>query len=248
MTLNTGVAAALAEDAATLALLHDSELTPSVLVELKAVGFPANLGLFPAGEASLASFEMMRGAVASLPEIPDATLLDELAADFAAIYLTGSFGASPCESYWLSDDHLVCQDAMFDLRALYAEHGLAVPDWRKRPDDHLVFQLQFLAGRLNAAASADDWRSMAGFLDYHLLRWLPDFAGRVADRCNMMFYAALALLTDAWLQQVRDLIADHLGEPRLSREEIEASLGSQREAEQVAVPITFMPGAAGPSW
>ena len=252
MTLNTGVAAALAEDAATLALLHDSELTLSVLVELKALGFPANLGLFPAGEASLASFEMMRGAVAALPGIPDAALidalLDELAADFAAIYLTGSFGASPCESYWLSDDHLVCQDAMFDLRALYAEHGLAVPDWRKRPDDHLVFQLQFLAGRLNAVASEDDWRSMAGFLDYHLLRWLPDFAGRVADRCNMMFYAALALLTDAWLQQVRDLIADHLGEPRLSREEIEASLGSQREAEQVAVPITFMPGAAGPSW
>jgi hypothetical protein len=33
---------------------------------------------------------------------------------FRRIYLTGAFGASPCESYWLSDDHLVCQDAMFD--------------------------------------------------------------------------------------------------------------------------------------
>lgn len=248
MTLNAEVAAALAEDAATFALLHDRELTPAVLAELKEVDFPANLGLFPAGEASLASFEMMRTAVVSLPEIPDAALLDELAADFAAIYLTGSFGASPCESYWLSDDHLVCQDAMFDLRALYAEQGLAVPDWRKRPDDHLVFQLLFLARRFDAAVTADDWRSIAGFLDYHLLRWLPDFTGRVADRCNMMFYAALALLTDAWLQQLRDLIADHLGEPRLSREEIEASLGSQREAEPVAVPIAFMPGAAGPSW
>jgi hypothetical protein len=165
MTLSTELVAALAEDTSTLALLHDMELTPSVLAALKEVGFPANLGLFPAGEASLGSFEMMSTAVASLPEIPDAVLLDELAADFAAIYLTGSFGASPCESYWLSDDHLVCQDAMFDLRKLYAEHGLAVPDWRKRPDDHLVFQLQFLAGRLNAAASRDDWRSIAGFLD-----------------------------------------------------------------------------------
>ncbi|MBK7022259.1 MAG: molecular chaperone TorD family protein [Sulfuritalea sp.] len=248
MTLDAEVASALAEDAATLALLHDSELARPVLAGLKEADFPANLGLLPMGPASLGSFEMMRTALASLPDSPDAALLDELAADFAAIYLTGAFGASPSESYWLSDDHLVCQDAMFDLRTLYAENGLAVPDWRKRPDDHLVFQLQFLARRLDAAATPEDWRALGRFLDYHLLRWLPDFAGRVADRCDTMFYAALALLTDAWLQQLRDLIADHLGESRTSREEIAASLGSRREAEAVAVPIAFMPGAAGPSW
>jgi TorA maturation chaperone TorD len=248
MTLNDEVGAALAEDAATLALLHDAELTPSVLGELSQVGFPANLGLTPVGEMSLGSFQMMRVAVSSLPAAADATLLDELAADFAGIYLTGAYGASPSESYWLSDDHLVCQDAMFDLRTLYAEHGLAVPDWRKRPDDHLVFQLQFLARRLDAAAGGDDWRALARFLDYHLLRWLPDFAGRVAERCDTMFYAGLAMLTNAWLQQLRDLIAEGLGEPRPSREQIEASLGSQREPEVAAVPMAFMPGAAGPSW
>ena len=248
MTLHAEVAAALAEDAATLALLHDTELAPQVLAGLKEAGFPDNLGLLPAGAASLGSFEMMRMALASLTDSPDAALLDELAADFAAIYLTGAFGASPSESYWLSDDHLVCQDAMFDLRALYAEYGLAVPDWRKRPDDHLVFQLEFLARRLEAAATADDWRALGRFLDYHLLRWLPDFARRVADRCDTMFYAALALLTDAWLQQVRDLIADQLGEARISPEEIEASLGSRRQAESPAVPVAFMPGGSGTSW
>ena len=248
MTLNAEVAAALAEDAAPLALLDGGELATPVPAELKETNFPANLGLLPAGPASLGSFEMMRTALASLPDSADAALLDELAADFAAVYLTGAFGASPSESYWLSDDHLVCQDAMFDLRKLYAENSLAVPDWRKRPDDHLVFQLQFFARRLDAAATSDDWRALGRFLDFHLLRWLPDFARRVADRCDTMFYAALALLTDAWLQQVRDLIAEHLAEPRPSREEIAASLGSQREAEPVAVPVAFMPGAAGPSW
>jgi TorA maturation chaperone TorD len=248
MTLNAEVAAALAEDAATLALLHDRELTPAVMAELKRIRFPENLGLSPTGEASLGSFEMMRMAVASLPEIPDAGILDELAADFAGIYLTGAYGASPSESFWLSDDHLVCQEAMFDLRALYAERGLAAPDWRTRPDDHLVFQLQFLARRLDAVVTADDWHSLAGFLDFHLLRWLPDFAGRIADRSETMFYAALAVLSDAWLQQVRDLIASHLGEARPGRGEIEAHLGSRRETEPVAVPIAFVPGGAAPSW
>jgi TorA maturation chaperone TorD len=248
MMLNAEVGVVLAEDAATLALLHDAELTPSVLGELRRIGFPGNLGLSPVGETSLGSFEMMRMAVSSLPAQGDAALFDELAADFACIYLTGAHGASPTESYWLSDDHLVCQEAMFDLRTLYAEHGLAVPDWRMRPDDHLVFQLQFLARRLEAAADGDDWSSLARFLDYHLLRWLPDFAGRVAERCDTMFYAGLVMLTNAWLQQVRDLVAADLGEARPSREEIEARLGSQREGEVTAVPIAFMPGAAGPSW
>ncbi len=76
MILNAEVAAALAEDAATLALLHDTELAPSVLAGLKEAGFPANLGLLPAGPASLGSFEMMRTALASLPDSPDAALLD----------------------------------------------------------------------------------------------------------------------------------------------------------------------------
>ncbi|MGZ8219633.1 molecular chaperone TorD family protein [Methylomagnum sp.] len=84
----------------------------------------------------------MRSLVAALQAAPDTAFLDDLAADFAAIYLTGAFGASPYESYWLSDDHLICQDAMFDMRTLYAGAGLKVPDWRMRPDDHLVFQLQ----------------------------------------------------------------------------------------------------------
>lgn len=248
MTLDAEAAAALAEDAATLALLQDRELTPSILADLRQVGFPVNLGLVPDGEACLAAFELMRMAVLSSPPANDAGALDELAADFAGIYLTGAFGASPCESYWLSDDHLVCQDAMFDLRAIYAGHGLAAPDWRRRPDDHLVFQLQFLARRLEAASSDDDWRALAEFMDFHLLRWLPDFSRRVAERCATMFYAALVLLTDAWLEQVRTLITDQLGEPRPSREEIALRLGSQREAEPEPVPVAFVPGGLRPGW
>ncbi len=248
MMLDSDAADALAEDAATLALLHDRELTPSVLADLRQLGFPANLGMVPDGEACLAAFELMRMAVLSSRPAHDTAALDELAADFAGIYLTGAFGASPCESYWLSDDHLVCQDSMFDLRAIYAEHGLAAPDWRKRPDDHLVFQLQFFARRLAAAVSDEDWRALAEFMDFHLLRWLPDFARRVADRCATMFYAALALLTDAWFEQVRTLIADQLGEPRPSREEITLRLGSRREVEPEPVPVAFVPGGMRPGW
>jgi TorA maturation chaperone TorD len=248
MMLNSDIGAVLAEDASTLAVLQDRELSPMVLAELKALGFPRNLTLLPTDEAGWMAYRMMQEVVALLPTQADAALLDDLAADFAAIYLTGAFGASPYESYWLSDDHLICQDAMFEMRTLYSKAGLKVPDWRMRPDDHLVFQLQFLAHLLAKAGRDDDWRSLANFLDYHLLRWLPDFAGRVVNRCDTPFYAALALLTDVWCQQLRSLIEQHLGEARPSPAEIEERLHSQRRVEIHEAPIHFMPGGAGPSW
>jgi TorA maturation chaperone TorD len=249
MMLNAEIAAVLAEDVSTLAILQDRELSPAVLAGLQELTFPDNLGLLPHDDISHRAFTMMREVVASFPATPGVAFMDDLAADFAAIYLTGAFGASPYESYWLSDDHLICQDAMFDMRTLYAEAGLKVPDWRMRPDDHLVFQLQYLARQLNnKAGKDDDWRSLATFLDYHLLRWLPDFASRVVSRCDTPFYAALALLTDMWCQQLRDLIVQHLGEARLSSEEIEERLNSQRIVAVKEVPIHFVPGGARPSW
>ena len=60
--------------------------------------------------------------------------------------------------------------ARYDPLSVDSAHRLAAPDWRRRPDDHLVYQLQFLARRLEGLAGDDDWRALAGFLDFHLLR------------------------------------------------------------------------------
>ena len=156
--LSAEVAAAVAGDFATLALLHDAELTPAIVAGLRDVGFPANLALVPSGELALGSCEMIRSALVAAPNEAGAAWYDECAADYAAIYLTGAFGVAPSESFWLTDDHLVCQQPMFDLRALYAADGLVAPDWRRRPDDHLVHELQYIAHRLGRSSSDEDWR------------------------------------------------------------------------------------------
>ena len=258
MIIDKDTALAWSEDAATLALLHGRELTPELLAALKVLGFPGNLGMASCSEQCEQVFAAMREVAATLPDMPDTTFMDDLAADYAAIYLTGALEASPFESFWVSDEHLLCQEAMFELRALYAADGLRVPDWRMRPDDHLVFQLQFLARRLvrttvqsdvaPAISTQGHWRSLAEFLDRHLLRWLPDFTYRVSLRCDTSFYAALALLSNAWCQQLRDVIALHLGEPRPSQEEVEAILRPNPYGEAKPEPLRFMPGIGGPSW
>ncbi len=232
---------ALADDAEALAALHDRELAADALAALREVGFPHNLGLLPAGEHSIEAWRLMAAAL----EETDPGALDQLAVDYAAIYLTGAYGASPCESVWTDDDHLACQDAMFALREIYAAAGLAAVDWRRRPDDHLVLQLLYIAHALRRSRGPEGLRRLAAMLDEHLLRWLADFATRVAARAETPFFAVLGRLTFAWCEQLRDLLAESLGEPRPTREEIEARLKPQRRVE--AAPLAYMPGAA-PSW
>ena len=241
---------ALAEDLDGLARLHDRELDAEVVAGLQAAGFPDGLALLPVGEAAELAYRGMGEAVGGLPPAgagqDAAACFDALAADFAAIYLTGAAGASPYESVWVTEEHLACQQPMFELRALYAAAGVQVDDWRKRYDDHLVLQMQYLARQLRAGAT---WDSLAGFLDEHLGYWFPDFARRVSERAATPFYAALAELSFVWLERLRDLLADIAALPRPPRDEITARLRARHGAEAAQLaPVKFLPGAAGPSW
>lgn len=234
------IAAALADDAETLALIHDRELTAAFVEELSAIGFPGNLAMLPAEARAQEAWRVMAAALADLPARLDATEIDHLAADYAAIYLVSSYGASPCESTWIDEDHLLCQGTMFQLREIYRAAGLAAADWRRRPDDHLVLQFAYLAHAMRHAGNNDDWRAIARMMDEHLFRWLPDFCQRIATRCATPFYAGLAMVTNEWAEGLRNLLAARLGEPRPSREEIELRLKPPPVVP--TAPVAFVPG------
>lgn len=239
------IAEIIAEDVESLAALHDRELTPDLIAALREAQFPAGLGLLPTQPEAAAARQTIANALAALPAVPDRSALDDIASEYAAIYLTGAYGASPCESFWIDDDHLVCQASMFQLRKIYAAAGLAAADWRQRPDDHLVLQLLYIAHAARHATMHEHWQTLARMLDEHPLRWIQDFAVRVTARSNAPFYAGLAVFTAAWLDGLRNLIARQLDEPRPSRAEVEARLRPQ--AEPGVAPLAFMPGVE-PSW
>lgn len=186
-----------AEDLRALAWLHAEERPPEVLAALYASGFPATLTVVSADAAEAQAMDAALRALASsrceedAPDALPASSTDELAADYAAIYLTHALRASPHESVWRDDDHLMLQGPTFAVRDFYRRHGVQVPDWRARADDHLVHELEFVALLLERG----DEREAARFLKTHLLAWLPDFARRVAQRAATPFYAALAGLT-----------------------------------------------------
>lgn len=238
--------AAAALDLELLARLHAAEPDAAMLASLQTDGFPAGLGLRLTGEAGVDALARMAAALAAIPKPADATVLDGLAVDYADIYLTHALRASPCESVWFDDENLACQESMFQVRRWYTRHGLAAADWRTRPDDHLVLQLQFLAHLCERATGVDELREVTRFMDEHLLRWLPRFAGRVAERCSTRYFAALALLTQAWCEELRDVLEVLLDEPRPDPDEIDEKMRG-RTSVAVEFDAQYLPGAA-PSW
>ena len=232
---------ALVDDLDQLIRLHDRELDAEILAALKVAAFPNGLALSAADEAGRTAHSNMAAALHDMPT------LDELAADYAAIYLNNRFSASPYESVWLSDEHLACDRSMFELREIYAAAGWQVSDWRSRFDDHLVLQLQYLRQVLASATVDPD--KLAVFIDEHLGYWLPDWAQRVSAHCNTAFYAALAELTYVWLLHFRELLGEIHDLPLPSREEMEALINRKLALDKAEIaPIRFVPGIQGVSW
>jgi TorA maturation chaperone TorD len=237
---------AVAQDLAELAVLHDAEVDASLLRSLKQSGFPAlrlKLESRPAQEASA----LLERALTEIPESPDPQLIDDLAADFAGIYLTYAYRASPNESVWTDEENLERQQSMFEVREYYRRHGLGVENWRIRSDDHLVIQLQFLAHLFGDEDQLEHLATAARFMDEHLLRWVLSFARRVATRCVTPLYAGINLLTAAYCDELRDLLAEILDRPRPTEAEIESRVQADG-ARSTNIPVSFVPGAGGPSW
>lgn len=237
------------DDLHLLSQLHDQELTREMLDALSEAPIAELFGLRLGGTEARTALTLLQDGLGDLPpERPDEAM-DILASEYADIYLNYGLNVSPCESVWIDEDGLTMQEAMFQIRGHYARHGLEVENWRMRSDDHLVLQLRFLAHLFNEATSREQLREIADFLDEHLLRWIGDFAERVAARCRTRLYAGVASLTSAYLEELRDLLAKLLGQPRPSAEEIQQRMRAKQAPSgvSVAAPAPFAPGAE-PGW
>lgn len=197
------------EDLRMLGWLQAQERNVAVLRQLYEGGFPYGLSLIPANDEPESTEQSRRMAdilqamcVLSAEEV--AALDNDLAADFAAIYLTHARRCSPHESVWLDEDQLMLQGPTFAVREYYRHMGLKVANWRERADDHLCNELEFVAMMLEQHKP----EAALGFLQQHVMQWLPLFAQRVAERADTSFYAALALLTLQSCQNCTKVLQD----------------------------------------
>ena len=238
----------VAGDLRILALLQDKEMDAELLSELRGSSCDDLLGLRLNGQAGRDALEQLCQGIGDIPAETDPAAFDILASEYADIYLTHGLNASPCESVWLDEDGLAMQEPMFQVRDWYARHGLAVENWRLRTDDHLVMQLRFIAHLLDQAKEMPaDLAEPARFMDEHLLRWIGEFGERIGARCRTRFYAGVTGLTAAYLEELRDLLAEIIGEPRPSAAEIKERMKKPLLQVTVAAPSPYVPGQS-PSW
>lgn len=232
--------AAVADDLSLLSMLHDTEPNQEFLSLLRKDDVSNLLGLKLQSEKGLKSLDFFQHSVVSLPQQLSKETMDELAADYASIYLNHGIQASPEESVWIDEDSLACQDSMFQVRNWFQKYGLEAENWRVRPDDHLVLELQFLQYLFATRSDLETMREAAQFMDEHLLRWLMQFANRVSARCETAYFAGAALVTAYYCEELRDLLATILDEPRPSQEEIDEKMKPTQGREEV--PQQYVPG------
>ena len=241
------VTAAVAADLELLAALHDCEPTREWLEAARACALQEQLGLVLESEAGRAALAAFDAAVAELPPEIGPETLDALAAEYANIYFRYLYRAAPTESVWLDQDSLERQAPMFAVKDWYRRHNLTSQDWAKRPDDHLVVELRFLSYLFANARTREDLAEAARFLDEHLLRWAGKFARRVAAETPSPYFAAAALLTDAYLEELRDQLAAAANLPRQAPEPSAPGKAKQPEITCADEVRPYVPGTA-PGW
>ncbi len=240
---------AISEDLELLGFLHARELDAEGLANLRSAPFEQRLGIVLSSIRAIEAPKVMDSGLAGLGgeggrDLDPSRLLEEMACDYAGIYLTHQCGVSPCESPWRDEDHLERQQPMFEVRDWYRKYDMAAMDWRKRPDDHLSTQLAFASHLIGD--DQVELSEIAHFLDQHLLLWIGGFAEKVAGRCATPFYAGLSMLTCAYLEELRDMIEALTGLKRPPTKE-EASEQEKKE-QQNDFDEAFVPGTGGPGW
>jgi len=146
--------------------------------------------------------------------------LTDLAVEYARVFLGAGLGqgegAYPYEPVYTSPDRLVMQEARDDVLKIYREEGLDRAEEFNEPEDHIAFELEFMAylcQKTTEALKDGDKGSASGylkkqkdFLEKHLIPWVPAFCNDVQRVARGDFYKAVAKITVGYLGMEQDLI------------------------------------------
>ena len=192
-----------------LARIFRVEVDGKFLEELRHLKFPTSTGNEHVDYGYRTMYNYLKGTW-------EDTLLD-LARDYARTFIghgnNGRSAAYPFESVHTSEKRLLMQDARDGALAYYRAENLDLPADNTTPEDHVGFELQFMATmieRMAAAADAgDDARvrelveRQRGFFMEHLANWLPMFARAIDANCKTDFYHGVACLTRGLVAEER---------------------------------------------
>ena len=138
----------------------------------------------------------------------------DLAVEYARIFLAAGvadgIGATPYESVFTSPEGLLMQDARDEVVKIYRRQGMKVDKELNDPEDHLTFEIQFLANMCEKTRTAleaeEDVKELitvqVDFIDNHIFNWLDDLMGKVDEYAVSGFYPSV-------MQVIRGYLTEH---------------------------------------
>lgn len=213
---------ARAEFARFLASLFLYELTDEQVESLAHMNFERDGSKVAEGYAQIVEYLRHRNRATR----------QELAVDYAHTFLgAGTYDhvlAPPYESVFTSKQRLLMQVARDGALAYYRSEELDLPADNTTPEDHLGFELQFVATMIERADEAlvagDEERfrelvaKQRSFLKYHQENWLPAFCDAIDQYTKTDFYKGVANLVRGYLEIERGVLDEMADELKLDDE------------------------------
>lgn len=141
---------------------------------------------------------------ATAGNISDATVSD-LRVDFAHLFIGNNpMRVPPWESVYFSEERLTFQQPAIDVERWFGQLGLQINTENKEPNDHIAFELSFVARCAEMASTAQNNQQddlfvrllsiQQQFLEKHLLRWGGKWAELAYENARTDFYRGIALI------------------------------------------------------
>ena len=152
---------------------------------------------------------------------PEAELLEEMAVEYAALFLGPGGHISPHESVHAETSGVLWGRSTGEVKRYIESAGFAYdPECHGLPD-HISVELEFMAALAGEEARAfrdGDYSAASNCLKYqkeflveHLGEWGPAFCRQVTERAGHGFYRGIARLTAEFLKAERHEIFVRLG-------------------------------------
>lgn len=146
----------------------------------------------------------------------------QLACEYARIFLAAGVytkekrTAIPYESVHTGEERIMMGEARDDVVRVFLRDGFKVDPSLHEPEDHLAFELEYLAemnrraARMaeerNAGELKDNAARQVAFIDSHLLNWVPALREIAEGYAKVPFYIGILLAAQGSLEQSRTFL------------------------------------------
>lgn len=163
-------------------------------------------------------------------EIENSQNIEALQVDFARLFVGPyTLPAAPYGSVYLDGGRTLMGDSTLDVKARYQEEGLDTADNFKDAPDHVTAELEFMYylifKEIEAFSNSDIETGVAfiqkqiNFLESHLMTWVPEFAGKIIESAETLFYRNLAEATEIFLKENYKVVYTALNSVQLHLEQ-----------------------------